>query len=173
MLHCMITALIRVEHGPGALGVTLASLVPGVVEGLVGDAVVLLREADPAIARVADALGANFLVVGDREDFWSCGAAVGKRDWLLCLDDGDVPAEDWVRALERFVRIAPEDRRFGRIPRRTANWRERLAAGWVGVLGGRPVQSGDLVHRAVLQGGRPRRSPVRIPALIERDAVFR
>jgi hypothetical protein len=173
MLHRMITALIRVEHGPGALGVTLSALVPGVVEGLVGDAVVLAREPGPAVTRIADALGAAILPVGADDEPWSRGAAVAKRDWVLCLDDGDVPAEDWVRALERFVRLTPAERRFGRIPRRAANWRERFAAGWVGLTGGRPVQSGDLVHRSLLAGGRPKRAPVRIAALIERDPVFR
>lgn len=173
MLRCMITALIRVEHGPGALGVTLAALVPAVVEGLVGDAVVLAEEADPAVTRIADALGAGVLVTGLDADPWLRGAAAAKREWLLCLDDGDVPAEDWIRALERFVRLTPVERRFGRIPRRASTWREAWAARWVGIARRRPVQSGDLLHRSVLEGGRPKRGPLRIPALIERDPVFR
>jgi hypothetical protein len=173
MLHRMITALIRVEHGPGALAVTLAALVPGVVEGLVGDAVVLAADSDPAVTRVADALGAAVVLTGRDADPWMRGAVAGKRDWLLCLDDGDVPAEDWIRALERFVRLTAAERRFGRIPRRAAGWREVLASRWVGMVRSRPVRSGDLVHRSVLEGGRPKRAPLRIPALIERDPVFR
>jgi hypothetical protein len=47
----MITVLVRVERGAEALAATLASLVPGVVAGLVADAVVLAEEPSGDVVR--------------------------------------------------------------------------------------------------------------------------
>jgi len=165
MVRRMITALIRVEHGVEALAVTLGALVPAVVDGLVGDAVVLVRHPDDALARVADSVGANLLVATG--DAWAEGARHAKRDWLLCLADGDVPTEGWIRALDRFIALSPPSRRFARLVRAGAPWHERF----------RPlapkIRPGDLVHRSVLLGPKTRLSrPARVSATIERDPVF-
>ena len=58
----MISVLVRVEHGVDALVVTLSALVPAVADGLLCDAVILVKAADPAVERVADALGASVVV---------------------------------------------------------------------------------------------------------------
>jgi hypothetical protein len=163
----MITALIRVEHGVEALAVTLAALVPAVVDGLVGEAVVLTSRIDEPLAGVADAVGATLLPVSG--DPWREGARRAKRDWLLCLADGDVPTEGWIRAIDRFIALSPPDRRFGRLARPGASWGARAAA-----LVRRPaVVPGDLVHRSVLLGTPARLPrPARISASVERDPVF-
>jgi hypothetical protein len=163
----MITALVSAEHGVEALAVTLSALVPGVVEGLIGDAVVLSSRPDEALARVADTVGATLLTVS--ADPFREGARHAKRDWLLCLAAGDVPVEGWIRALDRFIALSPPERRYGRLARRGASWRERLLT----LATGRKIRSGDLVHRSILIGpdGRLPR-PARVPASIERDPVF-
>ncbi len=168
----MITALIRAGHGVDALAVTLSALVSAVAEGLVGDAVVLAAPGDQEAMRIADALGATFLPLAAGEDPWRRGARVAKRDWVLCLDAGDVPSEGWIRAVERFIAVSPPDRRHGRLPRRAGTWTEAVSLRWRALVAGGAVRSGDVVRRgALLDGGRLAR-PVRIAASVERDPVF-
>src|SRR5690349_9726731 len=107
----MITGLVLVSHGPEALAVTLSALVPGVV---------LARQADPDIATIAEATGATLATVAPGGDPWRTGAALARRAWVFCLEDGDVPMEGWVRTLDRFVSLGAGDRRFGRLARRPA-----------------------------------------------------
>jgi hypothetical protein len=166
----MISVLIRVESGPEALAVTLSSLVPGVAAGLIGDAVVLAPEPDEAIAGVADATGANLVVTGDTS--WRPGADAARRDWLLCLDDGDVPQEGWIRVLDRFVASGGTERGFARLGRQRAGLL-RTGLDWIGRLAGsRAIRAGDLVHRRVLTEGPKARRPVRLAARIGRDPAF-
>ncbi|HEY8382954.1 MAG TPA: hypothetical protein VIL09_12475 [Microvirga sp.] len=167
----MISVLVRVEHGVEALAVTLSALVPAVADGLVGDAVVLVRRPDEAVARVADAVGAGMVTAEGGAwrdgDAWREGARRVRRDWVLCLADGDVPSEGWIRTLDRFIALSPPERRFGRLARPSRPLRERLLA----LVRPRAVRPGDLVHRALLLEGVASR-PVRVPAAIERDPVF-
>jgi hypothetical protein len=162
----MITVLISAEDGVEALAVTLNALVPGVVDGLVGDAVVLTRRADEGLARIADTVGATLVATGG--DAFRDGARHAKREWILCLAAGDVPTDGWIRALDRFITLSPPDRRFGRLARQGGSWRERLAA----LRFARTVRSGDLVRRSVLLDTARLPRPVRVSASIERDPVF-
>jgi hypothetical protein len=166
----MISVLIQVRSGPEALAVTLGALVPAVAAGLIGDAVVLAPEPDEAIAGVADAAGATLVVAGDRP--WRRGADAARRDWLLCLDDGDIPQEGWIRVLDRFVSLSRPEPGMARLGRKRAGL---LATGldWMGRLAGSSsVRAGDLVHRRVLIEGMKARRPVRLSARIERDPAF-
>jgi hypothetical protein len=166
----MITALILADGRLEALATTVSALVPAVAEGLVADAIVLSRDRDPQIERVAEAVGAAFLVAPAGEDPWAAGAVVARRDWVLCLGAGDVPSEGWMRAVDRFVALAPHDRRFGRLPRRHAGIGARLRA--VLALGRRQaIRPGDVLHRSLLaEARRPR--PITIGAYVERDPAF-
>jgi hypothetical protein len=166
----MITVLIRVRRGPEALAATLSALVPAVAAGLVGDAVILSDKQDDAIAAVADAAGATLVVTGDVS--WKLGAQAARRDWLLCLDDGDIPQEGWIRVLDRFVSLGSPERGLARLKReRTGVMRAGFSA-LRGLLGRSRIRSGDLAHRRVLMEGQKARAPVRLSATIERDAVF-
>lgn len=163
----MITVLISADNGVEALAVTLSALVPGVVDGLVGDAVVLTRQPDEGVARVADMVGAACATVTGQP--FREGARHAKRDWVLCLAAGDVPTEGWIRTVDRFISISPPERRFGRLPRLGASWGERLLA----LAPVRRVRSGDLVRKGVLLDRASRLPrPVRVQAWIERDPVF-
>lgn len=168
----MITVLIRVKHGPEALAVTLSALVPAVAAGLVGDAVILAGREDAAVATVADAAGAT-LILGEgglEGSSWERGAKAARRDWLLCLDDGDIPQEGWIRVLDRFVSLHRPGRDLARL-RRAGGWRSAFDA--LSAFIGRPsVRAGDLVHRSVLLSGKKARLPVRLAATIERDRAF-
>jgi hypothetical protein len=166
----MITVLIRVEHGAEALAVTLGALVPAVADGLVADAVVLASQPDARVASVTEAVGAT-LSEGPPSG-WREGAMIAKRNWLLCLNDGDVPVEGWIRTVERFVALSPPERRFGRLERRP----QGLLAGALHhlsmIAGPRDVRAGDVVHRSILIEGTSLARPARIRAWIERDPVF-
>jgi hypothetical protein len=118
ILRAMITALILADGPPRSARDHRFRSHPSRREGLVADAVVLSREHDPRIARVAEAVGAAFVVVPSGHEPWAAGAAGARRDWVLCLGAGDLPSEGWMRAVDRFVALAPPDRRFGRLRRR-------------------------------------------------------
>ena len=166
MLVSMITALIRVKHGPEALAVTLSALVPAVAAGLVGDAVILADREDETLARVTDAAGATLIVTQDVS--WDAGAQAARRDWLLCLEDGDIPQEGWIRVLDRFVSLSHPERGLARLRRQRRGLLEALAHFW----GRSSIRAGDLVHRRVLMNEVKARAPVRLSATIGRDPVF-
>jgi hypothetical protein len=165
----MITALILTDGRLEPLAATLAALVPAVAEGLVADAVVISRHNDAEVAAVADAVGAAHVTVGEGREVWPAGAAVARRDWLLCLEAGDVPVDGWISALERFVAFAGE-RRIGRLSRRSLH--ARAAALGENLFGASRARPGHLVHRVLLGdlSLRARARPVRIAARIERPA---
>jgi hypothetical protein len=167
----MITALIVTDGRIEPLAATLAALVPGVAEGLVADAVVIARRDDPEIIAIADAVGAAHVTASEGPQAWSAGAAMARREWLLCLQAGDVPVDGWISALERFVAFAGE-RRIARLSGRSVN--ARAAALRERLFGASRIKSGHLVHRALLgkSGLGSRVRPVRIAARIERQADF-
>jgi hypothetical protein len=105
-------------------------------------------------------------------DWWRQGARVARRDWILCLDDGDVPSEGWMSVLERFVMVGPPDRRFGRLARRPATLIGAVGQTIRALAGSRHVQAGDLVGRTILMQEGASARPVRLAATIERDPVF-
>ena len=111
----MITVLVRVTHGPEALAATLSALVPAVAAGLIGDAVILADKPDDILEQVADAAGATLVVAPGAS--WTEGAKDARRDWLLCLDDGDIPQEGWIRVLDRFVALSQPERGLARMRR--------------------------------------------------------
>jgi hypothetical protein len=166
----MITALVLAAGPLEALATTLSALIPAVADGLIGDAVVLAPAPDPQAERVAEAVGAAFVVAAGA-DPWPDGAAVARREWVLCLEAGDLPSEGWIRTLERFVALAPQDRRFGRLPRRHATLAARLRA-LARIGGSRRLRPGDLIHRSLLQGSAARTRPATLAAFVERDPAF-
>jgi hypothetical protein len=149
-------------------------LVPAVVEGLVGDAVIILRQPDAAVENIAEIAGSNVAIAAEG-DPWRAGAALARRDWLLCLRSGDVPAEGWMRAVDRFLAgSARAGHPLARFSRRKAS----LASAFVDltgrVRGTDTVRAGDLARRDWLTAREPARVwPVRLGAAIERDVALR
>jgi hypothetical protein len=141
----MLTALVDVRSGVEALAATLSSLVPAVAEGLVADAVVLASAPDGALLRVVDEVGATLVTVA-WPHAWAAGLATARRDWLLCLEDGDVPQEGWIRPVERFL-LASGAHRHARLARVGAPLPGRLRLAAERVLGARQPRPGDIVHR--------------------------
>lgn len=162
----MITVVVRVSRGAEALAATLSAVIPAVAAGLVGDAVIVSARQDDALERVADASGATLIVT---EDFsWEAGARAARRDWLLCLEDGDIPQEGWIRILDRFVSLAQPEQGLARMRRERAGLLDAVA----GFFPRSGVRAGDLVHRRVLLEGAKSGGAVRLPATLGRDPVY-
>jgi hypothetical protein len=151
----MITGLIRLPapERPGAieaLADTLSALVGGVAAGVVGDAVIVASAETADIARVVDATGATFVRAGADAAPWAEGARHARREWCLCLEAGDVPADGWIRSADRFAGLAGPEVALARLRRPHAPLLHRLLARIDAVAGTRHVRAGDLVRRAAL-----------------------
>ena len=146
MLHRMITGLILAERGVEALAVTLSALVPAVADGLIGDAVVVSGRTEAGIAAVAEAMGAELVGARSGEDPWTLGARKARGQWCLCLDDGDVLGEGWVRGIEGFLRFA-EPAAVGRLTRRPLPVAGILRNRMESATGRIAPRAGDIVHK--------------------------
>jgi hypothetical protein len=71
----------------------------------------------PTKETVAEGSGATLVVRPPGANPWGAGARVARREWLLCLEPGDIPAEGWIRSLDRFVGTARPDMALGRMRR--------------------------------------------------------
>lgn len=173
----MISALTYVAR-PGdpdaieRLADTLSALVAGVAAGLVGDAVIVSGQAHEAVETVAEATGATLVLLrSPGSSPWTAGAKVARREWVLCLEAGDVPAEGWIRTLDRFVNTARPEVALGRLRRAHAGLPLRIAGHGESVIGVRGARAGDLVRRERLIAGAsfvPRLKPRPVKARIER-----
>jgi hypothetical protein len=156
----MISGLIHVARSadPAAiecLADTLSALVAGVAAGLVGDAVIVTAQACPALETVAEGSGATLVVRPPGANPWGAGARVARREWLLCLEPGDIPAEGWIRSLDRFVGTARPDMALGRMRRAHSALPARIVARGEGVVGARGLRAGDVVRRERVLAGLP------------------
>lgn len=154
----MISALIHVARptDPDAvdhLADTLGALVAGVAAGLIGDAVIIVSAPVAALDTVAEATGATLVVHNRGTTPWSAGARAARREWVLCLEAGDVPAEGWIRILDRFIGTARPDLALGRLRRPHAGLPARIAARSESVIGVNAPRAGDLVRRDRLLSG--------------------
>ena len=174
----MVTGLVHLSRPADAaleaLADTLSALVSGVAAGLVADAVVIVPAPDPGVATVVEATGATLVVAPAGTDPWRAGAAAARRDWVLCLAAGDVPAEGWIRAVDRFI-AEEHDRSRGPVigrMRRGDGWLARLSA-WRLPTASWPhgARAGDVLRREHLLAPRPARTGVRrLTARIERPS---
>lgn len=172
----MISGLIHVARPGDALAVdrladSLAALVAGVAAGLVGDAVIVVPTSTEAIEAVAEATGATLVVRTRGASPWTAGARIARREWVLCLEAGDVLAEGWIRTLDRFIGMARPDVALGRLRRPHTRLPIRLAARGEAVVGVSRPRPGDLVRRDRLLAEptfSPRLRPRRLSARIDR-----
>ncbi len=157
--------------GPDAidqLADTLGALVAGVAAGLVSDAVIVAGAENDEVATVADATGAALVVRPRGASPWLTGARSARRDWVLCLEAGDVPAEGWIRTLDRFIGTARPETALARLRRPQSGLPARLILRGESVLGVARPRAGDLVRREKLVAG-----PVFAPRLKARHLIAR
>lgn len=84
----MLTAVIDVRNEPLALTATLGPLVRGVVEGLVGTAVLVARAESADIAAIADAAGCRVLVADTWREGFARAVTNAPGAGILVLDTG-------------------------------------------------------------------------------------
>ncbi|EHP91174.1 hypothetical protein MetexDRAFT_3955, partial [Methylorubrum extorquens DSM 13060] len=72
-----------------------------------------------------------------------------------CLEPGDIPAEGWIRSLDRFVGTARPDMALGRMRRAHSALPARIVARGEGVVGARGLRAGDVVRRERVLAGLP------------------
>jgi hypothetical protein len=119
----MFAAIIRSGPDVMKLAASLSVLVEGAAAGLIGHAVIIAPAASPQsgeIERLADATGADLVVAGpDEWQDWRAAAIIARGDWLLLMQGGELPGQNWVQALERHAMTSQG--RAGLMPR--AGWR--------------------------------------------------
>ena len=100
----MLSAIIATYESERALVPTLAALVPGVTEGLLGEVIVADAGSRDATAEVADIAGCRFVTSGEPLGArLKAAAAVTRTPWLMFLRAGCVPEPGWVAAAGRFI----------------------------------------------------------------------
>ncbi|MBC8130831.1 MAG: glycosyl transferase family 2 [Rhizobiaceae bacterium] len=112
----MLTVMIEAGADQGPLVASLATLIPGAVEGLVREVVVIDRGLDPATRKVADHAGCRIV------DAAGLAAVVSgaRGDWLLLLEAGARLAPDWIDAVTSHLvdveeaNVTPRAARFSR-----------------------------------------------------------
>lgn len=156
----MISGLIHVARPADpamveSLADTLSALVAGVAAGLLGDAVIVTGTANEALETIAEGSGATLVLRQAGTNPWSAGARAARRDWLLCLEPGDIPSEGWIRSLDRFVGTVRPEVGLGRMRRTHARLPSRLAVRGESVIGAALPRPGDVVRRASVLAGLP------------------
>ncbi len=148
----MISIIIATLDSERPLARTLAALVPGAVEGLVSEAIVVDGGSRDGTAIVADAAGCTFLTeagpVGRR---LKIAAAKARAPYLLFVPPGVVLDAGWVGEVERFIERSAPDQYAAVFRRGAAQTALReLSALLAGALGAlpRPAQ-GLLIARGL------------------------
>ncbi len=145
----MLSVIIATHESARALVPTLAALVPGVTEGLLGEVIVADAGSRDDTAEVAEIAGCRFMVssapLGAR---LKAAAASTRTPWLLFLRAGTVPEPGWVAAAERFIQTTDrlEDTARAAVFR-PPGVADLLRPGWAELI--------DLLRVAVGGGARP------------------
>lgn len=84
----MLTAVIDVRPEPLALAATLGPLVRGVVEGLVGNAMLICRQSTEDLESIADAAGCRIVTAETWPEGFARASTLAPGSGLLVLDTG-------------------------------------------------------------------------------------
>lgn len=106
----MISVLIECDGEAEALAATLAALVPGAVEGLVSDVIVVDRRGDADTAAIADAAGCRYV---DCAGFAEALQAA-RGEWLMLLEPGARPLPGWIEEVGAHIGYEKRPARFKR-----------------------------------------------------------
>jgi len=118
----MISVIIATLDCERPLARTLAALVPGAVDGLVSEAIVIDGGSRDGTAMVADAAGCTFMTeAGPVGRCLKIAAAKARMPYLLFVQPGIVLDDGWVGEAARFIERSAGERsaavfRLGRAP---------------------------------------------------------
>ena len=133
----MLTIIMECRDNEAELAQTLSALVPGAVEGIVRDVIVLDRGSRDGSSTVADAAGCRFLATWDMPEVLRSA----RGDWLLLLQPGARPMTGWVDAIVDHVAVDPGPARFRDARGYRRPFLQRLARGTP------PLERGYLVSK--------------------------
>lgn len=91
----MLTVLLEAGADQAALGATLATLVPGAIEGLVREVVVVDRGFDAGTRTVADGAGCRIVPGAALAD----AIRLARGEWLLLLEPGARLSAGWLESV--------------------------------------------------------------------------
>lgn len=106
----MLSVLIETRNDEEGLARTLASLVGGVVEGMVREVIVCDLGSTDQTAKVAEHAGCRYLAAGGV----GAGIAAAKSDWLMLLEPGARLVEGWADVVADHVAQSGKPARFSR-----------------------------------------------------------
>ena len=104
----MLTVLMECRDEEALLAHTLAALVPGAVDGLVREVIVLDHGSRDGSPRVADAAGCRFLTTWNLPDV----VRSARGEWLLLLEPGARPQTGWMEELPEYAAHGKAPARF-------------------------------------------------------------
>lgn len=100
----MLSVIIPTDAAEQPVVATLAALVPGATAGLVSEVLLADRTGSPAIERVADIAGCNYLAIdGSRAAALAAGAKQARSQWLMFLNPGAVLDQGWIEETSQFI----------------------------------------------------------------------
>ncbi|MER2534406.1 MAG: glycosyltransferase family 2 protein [Rhizobiaceae bacterium] len=106
----MLTVLIETLNDEETLPLTLASLIPAVIEGVVREVIVCDRGSTDRTDHVAEHAGCGYLASGGL----AAGARAAKGEWLVVMEPGARLVEGWMDGVLAHISAGPLPARFGR-----------------------------------------------------------
>lgn len=108
----MISVVIPTLDAEQGLATTLAALVPGAVDGLVSEVIIVDGGSRDRTLAIADAAGAKVIVAGrGRGTQLAAGAAAARSPWLLFLHADTALESGWLEEVRAFIERVDTGRR--------------------------------------------------------------
>lgn len=104
----MLTIIMECKDQETEAAHTLNALVPGAVEGLVSDVVILDNGSRDGIQKLADAAGCRYYGHWDVKDVLR-GA---RGDWVLLIEPGARPQPGWIEEVFEYASVTRDPARF-------------------------------------------------------------
>ena len=99
----MLSIVIVTHNCARSLGPTLASLVPGAVEGIVSEVIAVDTGSSDDTLELADAAGCVVVLAASRAAGLRAAATAARTRWLMFLRPGFLPEPHWTLAVGRFL----------------------------------------------------------------------
>jgi glycosyltransferase involved in cell wall biosynthesis len=105
----MLSIVIATRNCARSLGPTLASLVPGAVEGIVSEVIAVDTGSTDDTVALADAAGCVVVPAASRAAGLRAAATAARARWLMFLRPGFLPEPHWTLAVGRFLETVRAD----------------------------------------------------------------
>jgi glycosyltransferase involved in cell wall biosynthesis len=99
----MLSIVIATHNCARILGPTLASLVPGAIEGIVSEVIAVDTGSTDDTLAFADAAGCVVVPAAARAAGLRAAATAARARWLMFLRPGFLPEPHWTLAVEQFL----------------------------------------------------------------------